>query len=201
MITPEQVLDYWFSDATESPEKAAARGDFWFKSNPAVDVEIDERFRSVLDAAAEHELDHWLATPKGRLAMIIVLDQFPRNIFRGTEEAFAYDGDALTIMLQGLNVDVPEHLQPVEQAFYLMPTQHAEDIEIQRMGVSQYEACAGNAPEAWAAHMKGYTDFARQHLEIIEKFGRFPHRNSILSRISTEEETAYLNDGGATFGQ
>lgn len=197
----QAVLDFWFADALEDPAKCEARGEFWFGANPQTDTEIQTRFGNVLMLASMEQLNDWTQSPQGRLALIITLDQFPRNIYRAQPEAFAHDDLALELMIEGLETNTLDKLHPVQQGFFLMPTQHSEDISVQQQGLNLYQTCEEKAPEPWQPQMKQYREFAQAHLEIIQRFGRFPHRNAILGRTNTQEETDYLNAGGSTFGQ
>jgi uncharacterized protein (DUF924 family) len=201
MVTPENILNFWFADAGESPAAAAVRSKFWFHPNEEIDGEIWEQFGDAVSDAANGLYDHWLEAAFGRLALIIMLDQFPRNIFRGTAEVFRNDARALELAQQGVAVSQLAGLAVPEQAFLLMPYQHAEDISVQDAGVALYSALADAAAPEWQEAATGYRDFAILHRDIIVEFGRFPHRNEALGRTSTEQEICYLEDGGQTFGQ
>lgn len=201
MAHPDEVLDFWFADALESPEAAEARGSFWFGNDAATDSLIWELYAdTVTDAAAGH-YDDWLQTARGRLALIIVLDQFPRNIFRGTAEVYRYDPLVITLAQAGVALGQLAGLAVPEQAFFLMPYQHSEDLEVQRAGVALMQAMVSEAPPEWEASALGFTDYARRHYDIVESYGRFPHRNKVLGRNSTEAEARFLSEGGETFGQ
>ena len=201
MSVPEDVLEFWFADACTAPEAAAARNEFWFASNPDVDGKIWEEFGDdVLDAAAGR-YDDWVATPSGSLALIILLDQFPRNIYRGTAEVFQLDAKALAVAQKGVQLGQLDGFSVPEQAFFLMPYQHAEDITVQETGVLLYDTMARQAPDGWGDLAAGYRNFAVIHRNIIADYGRFPHRNAVLGRVSNVAEAAYLKEGGETFGQ
>jgi uncharacterized protein (DUF924 family) len=154
-----------------------------------------------VEAASRGELDAWLESPQSALALVISLDQFPRNIWRGTARAFAQDAQALRLARISLAKGHPRELATVEQGFLLMPFQHVESVELQRESVRLYEGIASDAPAPWQPLVETFLKFARLHLELIERFGRFPHRNAILGRASTPEEAAYLAAGGENFGQ
>jgi uncharacterized protein (DUF924 family) len=201
MIRPDDVLDFWFADASESPDATAARNAFWFVPNPETDQLIWENYGDLLADAAAGLYEHWLDSSPGRLALIIVLDQFPRNIFRGTSEVFRYDQQALALAGQGVTLGSLAGLSVPEQAFFLMPYQHSEDIAVQRAGVELMRALVDSAAEEWRDTAMGFLDFAIRHHDIVAEYGRFPHRNSLLGRRSTEAETRYLSEGGETFGQ
>jgi uncharacterized protein (DUF924 family) len=201
---PERVLDFWFADAAREPSAAQARSSFWYggaASAKEIDREIAQRFGERVRAAAAGELDSWAATARGRLALVILLDQFPRNLHRGTARAFEHDARALALSREGVANGHLEELSPVEQVFLLMPYQHVEDLAMQREGAALYDRIAADAPREWRPYLEYTRDYARRHLAIVERFGRFPHRNEVLGRAAAAEETAYLAQGGDRFGQ
>ena len=196
-----EIHAFWFADATADPKKAAERLDFWFRATPANDAVIARRFAPTLVSAATGALDNWEARPRSCLALIIALDQFPRNIHRGSPDAFAHDAKALCITRRGIEAGHLHALSTIEQAFFLMPFQHVEDAAAQREGLARYERMLDDAPPAWRPVAEGIVAYARLHLEIVERFGRFPHRNRIFGRASTPREVEYLKNGGESFGQ
>ncbi len=201
MVDPDDVLRFWFADACDSPAANAARGEFWFSTDPEVDAHIWSTYGDGIVDAGNGHCDGWAADPRGRLALIILLDQFPRNVYRGTAEAFRYDGKALALARQGAELHQLAGLSVPEQAFFLMPYQHTEDLELQNEGVELYAGMVANAPAAWRDAAENYRNFAVLHRDIVAEFGRFPHRNAVFGRSSTPAELAYLQSGGATFGQ
>ena len=200
-MTPRDVLSFWFEDAAKSPEALRRRGAVWFHSDPAFDRECAARFAATLEDAARGSLDDWAGTPQGRLALVIVLDQMPRNIHRGSPAAFMHDGEAAAHCTAAIGSGQDRLLDPVERIFLYMPLQHAEDPDLQRRSVERFESLASEADDAWRDYFAENVQYARLHRDIIERFGRFPHRNRILGRESTEEESRYLADGAPTFGQ
>ena len=200
-MTPRDVLSFWFEDAAKSPEALRRRGAVWFHSDPAFDRECAARFAATLEDAARGGLDDWAGTPQGRLALVIVLDQMPRNIHRGSPAAFMHDGEAAAHCMAAIGSGQDRLLDPVERIFLYMPLQHAEDPDLQRRSVEQFESLASEAGDAWRDYFSENVRYARLHHDIVERFGRFPHRNRILGRESTEEELRYLADGAPTFGQ
>jgi uncharacterized protein (DUF924 family) len=198
---PEEILSFWFADAAEDPVKAKIRSEVWFGTSAESDRVIRERFSGTVAAAGRGELSEWRTDSRSTLALIIVLDQFPRNIWRGRAEAFAYDPQALETAQRGVRAGHLPQLSPIERAFLIMPFQHTESLENQRESVRLYEDLVRSAPPEWRNLLEENLSFARQHLIIIERFGRFPHRNRVLGRSSTAEEENYLASGGATFGQ
>jgi uncharacterized protein (DUF924 family) len=200
-IDPQAILDFWFGDTARDPARAAAREGFWFGASEAADTEVRERFAAAIDAAARGELAHWANAPHTALALVVVLDQFPRNVWRGSARAFAHDAEALDAARAAIAAGHLDRLAPIEQAFLVLPYQHDESLAAQRESVLLSEQITRAAPSEWKPLLEHYADFARQHLALIERFARFPHRNRVLGRVSTAEEQAYLEEGGATFGQ
>ena len=199
--SPNDVLDFWFRDATSGPEALERRGKVWFNVDPAFDRECATRFAALLEDAARGALDDWAGTPHGRLALVILLDQMPRNIHRGSPGAFAHDTRAAAHCVAGIDSGQDRSLHPVERIFLYMPLQHAEELDLQRRSVERFESLAAEADDAWRDRFVENARYARLHRDIVERFGRFPHRNRVLGRESTEEELRYLADGGPTFGQ
>lgn len=199
--SPEAILAFWFGRAAEDPAEATSRETFWFEPSRETDSLVREYFAPAVKAAARGELDSWLHAPRSALALILLLDQFPRNIWRGTAQAFAHDVQALRASRDAVARGHLRELAPLEQAFLVLPFQHSESIEDQRESVRLSSEIAETAPLAWRALLEGYLQFARQHLELIERFGRFPHRNQVLGRDPRPEEEAYLRGGGTRFGQ
>jgi uncharacterized protein (DUF924 family) len=201
MLTPEEILQFWFEDACDSPAQMEARQSCWFNADTEFDAQVWTLYSDVVtDAAADHYED-WAQTPQGRLALIIVLDQFPRNIFRGTSEAYRYDSQSLALARAGVEKGQLAGLPIPHAAFFLMPYQHSEDIQVQRSGVELMQSFVDEAPDEWRNCAAGYVDYARLHHDIVANYGRFPHRNAPLGRTSTEAESQYLRDGGHTFSQ
>jgi len=198
---PKDVVDFWFGDATAGPEALERRGKVWFGADHAFDRECAARFAAPLEDAAAGALDGWADTPHGRLALVILLDQMPRNIHRSSPAAFAHDTQAAAHCVSGIESGQDRSLHPVERLFLYMPLQHAEDLGLQRRSVEQFESLAAEADDAWRDRFAENARYARLHHDIVERFGRFPHRNRILGRESTEEELRYLADGAPTFDQ
>lgn len=201
MITAEHILSFWFANATIDPSRARERYDFWFKASPEIDATIRERFTDLYTRARAGNLQSWQASPRSCLALIIVLDQFPRNLYRATPAAFATDPQAQTIVQHGLAQSYQSALDWIEQAFFLMPLQHAEQLSLQEESVRRCQELLSQAPAEWQAIVDSFQRSAEKHLSIIQQFGRFPHRNSILGRASTPEERAFLDAGSGSFGQ
>jgi uncharacterized protein (DUF924 family) len=202
----ERVLTFWFADSLDSAEALRRRVDFWFGGDTdqeveAVDRQIEQEFRADMERAAAGEYASWSRTPRGRLALILLLDQFPRNVFRGTARAFATDPMALALVLEGMERGVDAVLQPAERLFFYLPLEHAENIEAQERGVAACAALARGAPASVRDYFVECIGYAEQHRDLIRRFGRFPHRNAILGRQSTAEERDYLARESVDFGQ
>jgi uncharacterized protein (DUF924 family) len=183
-----EVLDYWFGAPGEAEH--GAHREMWFRGGPEIDAEIAERFGALYEQAATGAFDHWRDEARACLALILVLDQFPRNMFRGTARAFATDGKAAGLARHAVERGHDRGLGLDSQQFYYLPLQHGEDLADQRRQVELFRAGAENERK------EEHVGFAVQHLEIIERFGRFPHRNAILGRESTPDELQFLEDGG-----
>src|SRR4051812_31965666 len=181
------------------------RNELWFETNPQVVGQQDEivrtQFQHLLERAVQGELDGWADSPRRRLSLIILLDQFPRQIYRGTAQAFAYDPAALALTLSGMQLAADAALNLVERLFFYMPLQHAEATEVQDESVTAYRRLVAESPAELRAAFEESLGYAEEHRQIIRQFGRFPHRNRILGRESTPEETVYLAEHGDTFGQ
>lgn len=200
-LSPDDVHSYWFAGTENDARASAERMSFWFQGSDATDAEVRAKFAAHIQPAADGDYSHWGRNARECLSLIILLDQFPRNVYRGKAMAFDFDALALGLTIVGVKMGYLDELSPIEQVFFLMPYQHVEDIERQRDGIKLYEAVTEAAPPEWQQLTAGCCDFARQHLEIIEEFGRFPHRNTVLGRTSTPAEQAYIDGGGASFGQ
>jgi uncharacterized protein (DUF924 family) len=172
-IAPRVVIDYWFAE----PMRRC-----WFRSTPELDAQIRERFEAVWRQAAAGELCAWMQTAQGSLALAIVLDQFPLNMFRGRARSFATEAQAIEVALHAIDRGFDRLLPREQLAFLYMPLMHSEDLEHQERSVHLFEA----------AGLESNVRFARHHRDLIRRFGRFPHRNAILGRPSTAEEQAYL---------
>jgi uncharacterized protein (DUF924 family) len=198
----EKLLDFWFEGTPDDPERLKALMKKWFAGSADFDRDLRERFGPLAEAAGAGQLDHWSATARGRLALIILLDQFPRNLYRGTAAAFAQDQKALHWVRSGLDQGQLEALQPLEQIFFCMPLQHAESREIQALSTSTFaKLAADNQTASVKSLLDNTAKYAVEHSNIVEQFGRFPHRNRVLGRDSTDQELEFLASGGPSFGQ
>lgn len=200
MERAEKILEFWFGELDEEGwDFDPARYDLWFGRSDETDRIVTERFGEDAQAAAEGKLDHWAETPRGRLALLILLDQFPRHIHRGKPEAWAQDPKAQRIVLAGLELGHDQAIRPIERSFFYLPLEHAEDRELQALSVALYRKLAEAAPAAVKERYDSFLDYAVRHQVIVDRFGHFPHRNAILGRESTEEEKAFLLEPGSSF--
>jgi uncharacterized protein (DUF924 family) len=192
MTRAEEVLSFWFGSRDEGASQKRAR--LWFGGAPEVDREIRERFGADLEAARRGELDAWADSPRGRLALILLLDQFSRNVYRGTPDAFAQDKAAQKLTVEGIELGADADYSPIEKLFFSLPLEHAEDLALQERSVKYAEGWVAHLP----AEQKGFADIAlrevRSHRDTIVRFGRFPMRNEALGRASTPEEAEYVRE-------
>jgi uncharacterized protein (DUF924 family) len=191
---PEEVLSYWFPQGINDADLQTLQrqGKRWMAGGPEVDREITERFGEVLEQARRGELDHWADTPRGRLALIVVLDQFSRNIYRGSPLSYSQDEKALKLALEGIDLGMDRELGAVERVFFWLPLGHSEDLALHERGVRHAEEEAANAPPHRRAMAEFGVSQAKAARHVIARFGRHPHRNEILGRTSTPEEVEYL---------
>lgn len=193
-----ELLAEWFGEAWRSSPVASA---WWFAPDPARDRRLQRRFGALMRQAAAGELAAWSARPRERLALILLLDQLPRNCLRGSAGAFATDASALAETRHGLARGDDRAMNPWERMFFYMPLQHAEDAAVQEQSVGLYARLAAEAPPAAAATFADALQYARLHRDIVGRFGRFPHRNAILGRDDTAAERDWLAAGAPDFGQ
>jgi uncharacterized protein (DUF924 family) len=199
LATPDAVLEFWFGPLDEHGSADAVHSQRWFTKDAAFDAEIRRRFGALHAAIAAGEQADWLASAREALAHVIVLDQFSRNLFRDSGQAFATDARALVAAELALDRGDARELLLAERMFLYMPLMHAENLATQQRCVELFRELAARAPEALRAQLDGATKFAERHLEIIERFGRFPHRNAALGRETTEAELEFLKQPGSSF--
>lgn len=202
--TADDVLAFWFGHETRGWTIASDRFPLWFGHAPETDATIRDEFGPTVDAAGLGDLDAWQSTPRGTLALIILLDQFPRNIFRGTPGMYQHDEAALARALAAIDRGVDAELDPVERPFLYLPLEHAENLMLQERCVVLFEelrdeALAAGLPEELTRTHVSMLDYAYRHRDVVARFGRFPHRNAILGRESTPEEIAFLKEPGSSF--
>ncbi len=195
-----ELISHWFAETLDEPATITGRMGWWFSADEERDQVMADRFGGLVEECAAGHHYHWLDDPEGRLAMILALDQLPRNLFRGTPRAFSNDSYTAALCLAVAHTGQDKALKPTQRAFLYMPLQHFEDLQAQEAGVQLYEKLAEENPE-WPGFGNGFAAYARQHRDIIARFGRFPHRNKILNRNSTAEEAEYLAGDAPMFGQ
>lgn len=196
----DAILNFWFGPLPDPETCDEEKARSWFMGGAAMDEVITAQFRDDVLAAAAGEYDSW-STPEGKLARILLFDQFSRNIWRGDARAFAYDASARELARELTSTGAYKTLHHVQRAFVFFPFEHSESLEDQDRSVALFDELRQEAPAPLANMSEGYYTYALKHRDIIVEFGRYPHRNVTLGRESTEEELAYMSDGGETFGQ
>lgn len=194
----EGVLSEWFGAEVGSNEKPTGHAR-WFGGGVTFDELLRERFGELPDRALSGELDDWSQTARGALALCIVLDQLSRNLYRGTPRSFAFDEKAREVARAALELGFDRELPPVWRTFFYLPFEHSESMVDQEISVDKFRAAAESAKGAAKELLEDFTDYALRHLRVVERFGRFPHRNAILERESTREEIAFLKEPGSSF--
>lgn len=195
-----EILNFWFGDSNDSQLVVQQRSKLWFGKDDQIDKEIRERFGALVENTARQGLlagDESLA--QRHLATILVLDQFTRNIYRGTADAFASDSVALQLALDALQAGHDQVLRPIERVFIYLPLEHSEDLTLQNRSVQLFEQLKNGLPQHIRPAFAGFLDYAIRHQVIIARFGRFPHRNVILGRDSTAEEELFLLQPNSSF--
>jgi uncharacterized protein (DUF924 family) len=187
MNTVRDVLQFWFGDIPGERRKA------WFVKDPGFDAEIRARFLELYEAAARGELEYWKSAAESALALIVVTDQFPRNMFRGEARAFSTDPIALAVARHVISQDWDANMRPVERMFVYLPYEHSEVLADQERSMQLF------TPLAAFKETEDTADFARRHWEIVNRFGRFPHRNAALGRPGAPEEIEFLKQPGSGF--
>jgi uncharacterized protein (DUF924 family) len=201
-----RVREYWFGSERVTAASLGRRMAIWFGADDPLersrrDEEIRAQFGALFARAAAGELDAWADGPRRRLSLILLLDQFPRHLFRGTAQAFEYDDQALALTLSGMQSAADAALEVQERLFFYLPLQHAERLEVQEESVVACRRLRLEAPQALQAYFEDALRYAQLHRDIIARFGRFPHRNQALGRATTAAEEEWLAAAGETFAQ
>lgn len=191
----QPVLDFWFQGETLSDEQVHR----WWKKDETVDAWIKQQYAPLIEEVYHHLYEEWGQTAKGRLAAIICLDQFSRNAYRDSAQAFQYDHRAKQLTNEGLALGQDKDLGLLERSFFIMPLMHDEDLASQKRCIAFFEALVADSQGGMRQYFSGSLEFARKHGEIIERFGRYPHRNVLLGRESTQDETLFLQEPGSSF--
>jgi uncharacterized protein (DUF924 family) len=195
----EEVLAFWFGPSPDDAGTIASQGARWFARDEDLDAGIRERFAPLREDAVAGRLDAWLGAPRGRLALIVLVDQFSRNLFRGDARAFEHDPLARRWTLAGIEAGCDRALRAIERVFFYLPLEHSESLADQQRAVALFAALRDDVPASLREPFAGFLDYAQRHRDVIERFGRFPHRNGVLGRVSSAEERAYLAEPGAGF--
>jgi uncharacterized protein (DUF924 family) len=200
MHSAHDVLEFWFGVAPFDTARLEERTRFWFGGDGEAamrsrDALIRTTLEPMLERAARGEFAAWAASPKRRLALIILFDQVPRNAYRGTAAAYAFDREALALAAEGLQLAADAALDPVERLFFYLPLEHAESMEAQNASIVAFDRLVAESPPELRAFAESLRGYARKHRDVIEKFGRFPMRNAPLGRDSTPAELEWLASG------
>ncbi|MBA4360438.1 MAG: DUF924 domain-containing protein [Pseudomonas sp.] len=200
MTAPWQPLLEWWFGTFESPQDIAAdKGKLWFGKRDSQDLEAQTRFGDWVEQALAGGLTEWAQRPEGWLALVLLLDQLPRMIFRDTPKSFSGDLRAQALVAQGIAADFDRQLRPVQRVFIYLVFEHCENLAVQNEAVSRYIDLVAQQPESDRALFIDYLNYAEKHQQVIARFGRFPHRNAVLGRESTAEELAFLSGPGSRF--
>ena len=197
-VSPEDVIRFWLGD--DAVGDPLAKVEDWWKKNETFDAQIRDRFLTTLERGVRGELADWESTPRGRFALILLYDQLSRNMFRGTARSFGQDALARALASRSFEAGDDKVLAPIEVSFVLMPFMHGEDLALQRRALDGFVLLRDTAAdEKLRANFANAEKYSRMHMAIIERFGRFPHRNAILGRASTPEEVEFLKQPGSGF--
>jgi uncharacterized protein (DUF924 family) len=194
-----ELLEFWFGDSPDDAAVAKTQAELWWGHCQETDELLQASFGAAASAAAADVLDHWVGSPRGRLALILLLDQLPRAIHRATPAAFAQDAKARAVAEQGLESGADRLLRPIERLFFYLPFEHSEELADQDRSVSLCRELVTSVPTAHREAFAGFFDYAVKHRDVIKQFGRFPHRNQLLGRESTPDEKAFLEQPGSSF--
>jgi len=197
----ESILSFWFKEQELTAPQIDHRMEMWFSEDPVLDKKIETEYGDDVSAACAGKLDHWAVEPEGRLALIILIDQFRRNIYRNTANAFAMDKLALKLCVEGAMEKKDKGLTPIQRVFFYMPLQHTESRKVQAKSVELYTRLAEAVSPTYRETFLTVAQFAELHRDIVDQFGRFPHRNVLLNRENTAEEAEYLAADCPDFGQ
>lgn len=202
METQKSIQEFWFGDDADYADDAvtaARQAKLWWSKDESLDALIRQRFATYSESALAGNLDDWALTSEGCVSLILLCDQFPRNMYRDTPAAFASDAKALALSKAGLAGGLDKKLRAIQRVFFYLPFEHSESLADQDYAVALFEQLAGEASAAHKFIFDNFLNFARRHREVIRRFQRFPHRNKILGRASTAEELEFLSQPGSSF--
>ena len=194
------IHQFWFQGSLKNPREVENRQADWFGGGKSFDDAIRRAYSDLPDRALNNEFDHWQSDSLLATSLILILDQFPRNMYRGTARSFAYDEKARLAAQVTIDLGIDSKVHPLEATFIYLPFEHSEDPSDQVFSVRLFQRLAENAPTELREHLDSAAEYARKHRDIIARFGRFPHRNQALGRSTTAAEKTYLDSGGETFG-
>lgn len=195
----KEALDYWFGDLDHTPAYFGERSRLWFMGGKKVDEEIRKRFGAEVELAGTGNLDAWRETPRGSLALVVLLDQFALNVHRNEAKGYLLSEMAIPIAKEILAKGWEFALTPAEKTFVYMPLEHSEDMADQELCVAKFRKMVEQAPGELKEILQGSLDYAERHMRVVKRFGRFPHRNEALKRKSSPEEIAFLASSEAPF--
>ncbi|EKD54105.1 MAG: hypothetical protein ACD_60C00122G0004 [uncultured bacterium] len=187
-----EVLDFWFGDLGHADLPASDRTNLWFGEDEKLKRSLLEKYKAEYEAAIQGSLNGWAESPRGRLALIILLDQFSRSLYRDSPDAFSHDLEAQKLCLQGLKKNMDQSLTLIERVFFYMPLVHAEDTERQEQSIRLFQNLVSLSMIETTQVYQLFLAYAYAHFRVIKEFGRFPQRNTVLGRKSTEAEIAFL---------
>ncbi|RMO17156.1 hypothetical protein ALQ47_03931 [Pseudomonas cichorii] len=193
------LLHWWFGSAESASEVVKAKEKLWFGKSKTTDTEARERFGALVEQALTGGLKEWAENPKGWLALVLLLDQLPRMLHRDTPKAFAGDERAQALVQHGLKLGRDQHLEPLERTFIYLVLEHSENLDVQNQAIACFGKLLPLLPATDRDYFNQSLDYAERHQKIIARFGRFPHRNDILGRTSTDEEIEFLKTPGSSF--
>lgn len=202
MTNADTILEFWFGKDLSNLDDSTIAGrqsGLWWGKDAAVDADIRKRFEPQVQAAGGGKLEGWKSSPEGCLALILLVDQFPRNIYRDTPVMFRFDERARTLTLEGLDAGMDRQLRLIQRVFFYLPLEHSESWDDQARCVELMRDLVADAPDAQKKTFETFVDYAVAHQKIVERFGRFPHRNEILGRESSTEEIEFLGQPGSSF--
>lgn len=198
----DEILEFWFGEdfaRLDGSTIAGRQSGLWWGKDETTDAEIRQRFEPQVQAAGAGKLDEWKASPEGWLALILLLDQFPRNIYRDTPAMFRFDDRARALCANGVETGMDTRLRLIERVFFYLPLEHAESSDDQAWCADLMRGIVDEAPQDQKQVFEGFVGYAEAHKRIIDRFGRFPHRNEILGRDSSAEEIEFLGQPGSSF--
>ena len=193
------LLDWWFGSAESPDEVAKAKNKLWFGKKKSQDTDALNRFGGLVEQALKGELSEWTETPQGWLALVLLLDQLPRMIFRDTPKSFSGDKRAQALVNHGLKLERDLALTPLQRTFIYLVLEHTENLAAQDEAIQRFSDLLPLLPATDREYFNQTLDYARKHRVVIERFGRYPHRNEVLGRESTAEEVEFLKERGSRF--